>query len=129
MSQIWNIILQAGSIGGLLSIVSATYLYFENRKFKTLEAEKDYEICRSELIELEDKIKQEEALIDDDIRSIIRGSKTREVFEWNKPALDKLEFEKTKIFVKYILPKSKMEAKVNYYKNLKDHSLFWFLKK
>lgn len=124
----WQTILNIGSLSGLVGLTGGIYLYFENRKFKKLDAEKEYKIACVELAEINEKELQEKNHVDGVILEVIRGSKTRDVFDLNKDYLDKLELKKWKIIERYMLPKAKVEARVSYYEDLKDHSLLWFLK-
>lgn len=97
----WNFILQLGSIAGLFSIAGGAYLYFENKKFKKLDAERELEIARIELAELRKE----------------RGDvKTTDIFfeYWGR---DK----------EYDFQEAKVQARISYYSDLRDHRFLWFL--
>lgn len=53
MEKILQILQIAGQIGGLLALLVAPYLYFENRKLRRLTAKKNKKIAQEELEKLE----------------------------------------------------------------------------
>lgn len=124
-----DLILKFGGLLGFFTVPVSVYLYFESRRFKILDAEKEYRISRVELSEVESKIIEEQKAIESSINVVIRGSGSLENYSYNSIHLRNLEQEKFGIILKYAPAKSKIEARVNYFKKLKDHSVFWFLKK
>lgn len=124
----WDFILQIGSIGGLLGIIGAIYLYFERERFRA-NAEKEYKIAGAELAELEEERARKVGAIEELRDRIIRGSKTNEVFLMNQSSLERLEEEKWKVLSSNLNPERKVKAKVEYYEKLKNHSFLWFLRR
>jgi hypothetical protein len=124
----WQTILNIGSLAGLLSIAGAAYLYFEARKFKKLEATKEYRLARAELAELEGQRAGRVRVFEQAKHQMARAS-NNETWEINRSGWEKLDKEQQTAEFEFSAEETKAQARVKYYRALKNHKFLWFLRR
>lgn len=116
-------------IGTILGIIGTLYFYFESRRLKKYDAQKEHKIWQSELEKIDKEHEKKKTLLDKEVHSKfeIRGgmlSDRRTTEEQDSDFNKSMELED-----KFWPERTKIQAKVDFYKKMKNRSIFWFLKK
>lgn len=110
-------------MGGFLGTLSAIYVYLENRRFRELEAEKEFRIVSAELQQLDSSYENEHSQLKKHYEKRINDYFSTQEEE---AALSRELHQKE---VKFFNEREKILAKADYYKEIKNHSFFRFFKK
>jgi hypothetical protein len=127
----WNFILQLGSIAGIFGLVGASYLYFEKRRFDKLDFERELKIVETELSRVEQDYEKQRKFLEKSTSSRIAisldGHLSVDRRTWSEKEED--ESKASDLWKKFRNDSDILDAKINYYRKMKNHSLFWFFKK
>lgn len=113
----------------VLSIIGALYFYFENKKFKKYDAEKNFKIAKAELDKFDKDYKRKREEKEKIDRAKIRHSAYVTVDERTLEEKEKYFEDWKKDEDDFWNERAKKEAIVDFNKKIKNHSIFWFLKK
>lgn len=123
LNFIWNNLL------ALLGIIGTLYFYFENRKFKKYNAEKDLKIAEADLNKFDKDYRRKRDELEKIDRAKIRNNGFVRVDERTIQEKEKYFEDWKKDDEDFWNERSKKEAIVSFNKKIKNHSIFWFLKR